>query len=168
MILVAVNYLVFKIFVKGDFVEAFYQVPILYVGVFLNSLVSFFGGIYIALEKTKKIGMSSLAGAVINITLNVLFIHYLGLYAASISTVISYFAILLYRAHDLKKFILIPYNKKTIVKGMASLLVVIAVSYLNSLVSCVIAFSLALGYNVVVNKYLLTVLKTEIKGKFKK
>ena len=96
--LIAVTPIIFKVLVKGDYGTAFFQVPILYFGIFFNSLVNFYSGIYIALKRTKQVGYSSVAGAAINALINIFLIGKIGLYAASISTAVSFLVIAVYRA----------------------------------------------------------------------
>lgn len=154
-ILIAFNYIVFKLFVRGDFNDAFLQVPILYVGVFVNSLVSFYGAIYISIAKTKNIGISSVIGALLNIVINVVLIKKIGLYAASISTVVSYLVILYFRIQDLKQYIKLVYNKRTIIVGLMVLILIITISYFNNLITCIISIILAFIYNLKENMYVI-------------
>lgn len=105
LVLIAVTPIIFRVLVKGNYGAAFLQVPILYFGIFFNSFVNFYSGIYIALKRTKQVGYSSIAGAVINVLINVFFIEKIGLYAASISTALSFLVITVYRAVDLLSLI---------------------------------------------------------------
>lgn len=118
LFLIAATPLIFKILVRGDYGVAVYQVPILYVGIFFNSFVNFYSGIYIALKRTKQVGISSLVGALLNLIINILFVRQIGIYAASISTAISFFIIAIYRAYDLNKVIKIEYQFGSILLGM--------------------------------------------------
>lgn len=154
-LLIAGNYIVFKLLVDLNYYEAFFQVPILYLGVFVNCLVSFFGGIYIALAKTKNIGISSIIGAILNAAINLCLIRNVGLYAASISTVISYTAILAVRLKELKKYMPVLFNKKKIIISLFVLTGIIIISLFNSFLSCVVAISISITYNLRFNKYLI-------------
>lgn len=75
-----------------------------FLGVFSSCIVPFYGGIYVAKQKTNNVGWSSLVGAILNIIINVLMIRKIGLFAASISTVVSFIIIAIYRTWDLKKY----------------------------------------------------------------
>ena len=70
LILIAVSPFIFNIFINKQYDEAFIQVPILFFGAFFNSIVSFYGGIYIAIKKTNQVGISSALGAILNILIN--------------------------------------------------------------------------------------------------
>lgn len=152
LLLTTFSPIMFDFFVDDKYSEAYWQMPILFWGVLFNSLVAFYGSIYIALKETKNIAASSLIGAAINILINIIFIRFIGLYAASISTVCSYFIILLYRYYDIKKIIALDYNYKQIIIGYLAFGIVTIICYINSIYSMIIAVLIAVIYNVKFNK----------------
>lgn len=149
--LIAVTPIIFKVLVKGDYGTAFFQVPILYFGIFFNSLVNFYSGIYIALKRTKQVGYSSVAGAAINALINIFLIGKIGLYAASISTAVSFLVIAVYRAVDLNKVIEIKYNKREIVIGMSCFLVAAVCLNQSNMLKIATCFLFAIVYNITQN-----------------
>ncbi|KJJ70743.1 MULTISPECIES: oligosaccharide flippase family protein [Clostridia] len=146
---------IFRLLVKGSYGGAFFQVPILYVGIFFNSFVSYYSGIYIAMKRTKEVGESSIAGALLNIIINIILIKEIGLYAASISTALSFAVIVLYRAYDLNKVINIKYNIKDITIGLLFFIVSSMMLYYQSIWSTVICLILAILYNLRYNLILI-------------
>lgn len=160
--LIAITPIIFTILVKGNYTEAFYQVPILYFGIFFNSLVNFYSGIYIALKRTKQVGYSSVAGAIINAAINILLIQKWGLYAASISTAVSFFVIVIYRAIDLGRVITIKYNFTEILVGIFWFMAASVCLRYNTIFSIAICWAFAIIYNLVYN---LQIVK-KILGKF--
>ena len=151
LFLIAFTPLLFQILVKGEFTDAINQVPILYAGAFFNSLVNFYSGIYIAFKRTKQVGISSIVGAVINIAINIILISQIGLYAASISTAVSFMVIALCRAYDLNKVIKIQYDVKNIIVGIfvffiSGVMLMFNIWWLN-----IITILIAVIYNVVYN-----------------
>ncbi|MCH4192002.1 MAG: oligosaccharide flippase family protein [Butyrivibrio sp.] len=116
LILISATPILYGILIRGSYEAAYDQMSLLYIGVFLSSISSFFGSIYIAQKATKEVGISSLIGAVINCIVNIAMIHWAGLYAASVSTIVSYLILTLYRGTDVKKrgFADIKYNIKHI------------------------------------------------------
>lgn len=146
--LIAITPIIFKVLIKGNYGDAFFQVPILYFGIFFNSLVNFYSGIYIALKRTKQVGYSSVAGAIINAAINILLIGKIGLYAASISTAISFLVIAVYRAIDLDKVIKIEYNRKEILLGMLAFIFSAICLNENSLWTIALCWCFALVYNI--------------------
>lgn len=165
LVLIAVTPLVFNFLVNQQFEEAYMQVPILYFGVFFNSIVQFYAGIYIAYKRTKQVGMSSAVGAVINLVVNLLFVKTIGLYAASISTAISYLAIVLFRAYDLNRVIKIKYYIGRIGVGLVAFMLSAALSYRHtwwSILGCVV---IATIYNLFMNHTIILSFITMIKRK---
>lgn len=155
LILIAVTPLVFKILVNQQFEEAYAQVPILYFGVFFNSIVQFYAGIYIAYKRTKQVGISSAVGAVINLVVNLMFVKTIGLYAASISTAVSYLAIVLFRAYDLNKVIRIKYHIGRICVGLVAFVLSAVFSYQHTGLSVCVCVVIAIVYNLSMNRDIL-------------
>jgi len=111
-IIIASMPVLFKLLIKGDYDEAYYQMPILCYGIFFSGMAVFLGGIYLAYKETKSVGITTFAAAVINIVVNLSLIHFIGIYAASISTLVSYMALYFFRAKDVKRFVNISYDLK--------------------------------------------------------
>lgn len=155
ILIISMTPLFYKIFVNEAYFEAYNQTGILYYGVFFNSIICFFSGIYIALNKTKQVGYSSIGGAVINIIINLLLIKYIGLYASSISNILSYLTIVIYRANDIKKYVDMKYNYRNIITGITCLVVCSIFYYIKNIYCFIIIFIISLIYNLYYNKYIL-------------
>lgn len=119
---------VFSILINEKFIESYNQIPILMLAGMFNILVSFVGSIYVAKKITKEIAKTSIFAAIINIVINIIFIKKIGLYAASISTLIAYMAMCIYRFIDSKKYVNFKFNKK-VVYTMIFLLVFSTIIY---------------------------------------
>lgn len=168
LLMITFTPLLFEILIKGEYGDAIKQVPILYFGVFFNSFVNFYSGIYIAFKRTKQVGISSVIGAVINIVINVMLISRLGLFAASISTAFSFCAIVLYRAYDLSKVIKIRYNKREIAIGIILLGCSGFMLYIGTFSCMLVCFVLAMIYNIKMNKYIILQIMKKAKAKLKR
>ena len=147
LFMVAITPLVFDLLVNGGYGAAMKQVVFLYFGVFFNSFVSYYSGIYLALKRTKQVGISSIVGAILNFIINLILINKIGLYAASISTVISFLVIVLYRAYDLNKVIKIKYNFKNILIGMIYFIFASVLLFKGKNWNILICYILAIVYN---------------------
>lgn len=164
LLMIALTPLAFMILVKGDYGHAMYQVPILYFGVFFNSFVNFYSGIYIAFKRTKQVGYSSVMGAVLNAVINITLISKIGLYAASVSTALSFMVIALYRAYDLRNVVKIDYSFKNIAAGIFCFVLSGVCLYLNSIPAMIICWVLAAAYNILKNRtMMLAIIKKFIK-----
>lgn len=108
--LVAVLPVLFAVLVKGDYGDAYIQIPILLMASFFFSLTGYLGGIYVAYMKTKSVGITTAVSAVCNLVINLTLIHFIGLYAASVSTLVSYILLTVYRMIDVQRFVKIKYD----------------------------------------------------------
>lgn len=142
----------FKILIKGSYEGAYNQMPILICGIFFSCLSSCYGSIYIALKKTKFIGITSVIGAVLNLAINILLINKLGLYAASLSTVISYCIIYFSRVVQLKKYIHMQLNWKRNFISFTVLLLVCIIYYFKNPYANAIVFVISSGLFIILNK----------------
>lgn len=113
-LLIVATPVLFVILVRGDYSEAYNQIPILFLGMFFFSMSSFLSGVYVAYKKTKSVGFTTLAAAACNLIINFALINWIGLYAASLSTLISFFLLFIFRMINARKFVKIKYNYKHI------------------------------------------------------
>jgi len=104
-LLIAATPLLFRILVKGDYSEAYYQIPILFLAMFFFSMSTFLGGIYVAYMRSKSVGITTTIAAVVNLVTNIATIRWIGLYAASGSTLVAYLFLFIYRVIDVQKII---------------------------------------------------------------
>lgn len=112
LLLIAATPVIFSLLINDSYGEAYNQIPVLYVAVFLSCISSFLGSIYIARKSTTSVGVSSIIGAIINCVVNVSLIRFIGLYAASLSTIVSYTVLVVYRMIDVRRkgYAVIEYN----------------------------------------------------------
>ena len=156
---------VFPILINSSYNEAFIYIPILAIGVVFNVGVSLYSSIYIAKKMTKQVAATSVMGAIINIVVNVLLIKFIGLWAACISTMISYFVMMIYRHFDLKKYIKIKYEKGIFIKTILIFAFAIVLYYQKNMILNIINLVVVSLYAFFINKkFLLGILK----GVFKK
>jgi len=133
LLLIAASPVLFKILIRGNYELAYDQMPLLYIGVFLSCISSYFGSIYIAKKATKAVGISSAIGAVINAVVNLSMVHWAGLYAASVSTIVSYLVLVVYRTRDVEKkdFVHIDYKKGHILICLSLIVLCSVLCYLK-------------------------------------
>lgn len=165
---IAVMPFVFGILVNEKFEESYYQIPILILGSVFNILVSFLGSVYVAKKLTKEIAKTSIIAAIINIVVNIALINQIGLYAASISTVIAYFAMFIYRWIDVKKYVSIKTNKALIAVLSVSFLVAIITYYLKMKIISIVALLAVIIIAIYINKDSAKYLTEIVKKRFKK
>lgn len=137
-ILIAATPLLFKLLIKGDYAEAYVQIPILFFAMFFYSMSSFLGGIYVAYKATKSVGVTTMISAVLNLVIDLAAIKFIGIYAASLSTLISYLLLFIFRLTDVQKLVKLRYQP-------AHLLLVLA----PMVVECVLCAQQSLLFNCV-------------------
>ena len=127
--MIAVMPFVFPLLVNHSYDEAFYYIPILVLGSVFNVVICLYSAVYIAKKMTKQVAMTSIIGAVINLVVNLVLIHFIGLFAAALSTAISYFVMMMYRHFDLKKYMTITYEKGLVIKTVLIFVFAIVLYY---------------------------------------
>lgn len=151
-VLIAATPILFLLFIRGDYGESYYQMPILYFAVLFSCFSYYYGGIHIALKKTKSLGITSAAGAIINLIIDLLFIKQIGLYAASISTLVSQFAICVFRFIEVRKLKTIKYNWKRIGLCLSVLIIMCVLCYQRNLYLDIINIICGVIFAVILNK----------------
>lgn len=109
-LLIAATPILFSVLIRGDYEDAYYQMPILFLAMFFYSMTSYLGGIYVAYKDTKSVGVTTVAAAVCNLVVDVSLIKFIGLYAASGSSLISYLLLFIYRLLDIQKIVKVKYK----------------------------------------------------------
>lgn len=100
----------FPLLIRGDYAEAYNHMPILFLAMFFYSLCSYLGGIYVAYKDIKSVGITTMIAAVVNLVVDIALINWIGLYAASCSTLISYLLLFVFRVFDIRKTVKIEYS----------------------------------------------------------
>lgn len=118
--------LVFPLLINEQYNQAYTQIPILMLAVLFQVIVGLYSVIYVALKKSTEIAKTSFWAAVINIGVDVVLIKFIGLYAASISTLVAYATMSVYRYFHIKKYVNVPLHKKGVYLFIA---VMVCVSY---------------------------------------
>ena len=165
---IAVMPFAFNILINEKFAEAYYQIPILILGSVFNILVSFVGSIYVAKKLTKEIAKTSVISAVINIFVNIVLIKSIGLYAASISTVIAYALMFIYRWIDVKKYVKFNVNKILMFALTIMYSITIFTYYLKNTMISLVVIVIVVVFAIIANLNSVSYLKQIVKDKIKK
>lgn len=142
-LLIAGTPIMFWLLIRGDYAEAYYQMPLLILAMFFFVMSSFFGGIYIAHKRTANVGLTTVIAAVINLSIDLIFVNKIGIWAGSISTLVAYFVLYIYRMFNIQKFQPIHVNYLKQILQIAGLVVMLAMCYMQNKVLNVI--NMALG-----------------------
>lgn len=111
--ILSVVFLLFSFVFDSRYYTGYLYVPVLLTAAIAASQMQFCGGIQIGLKKTYENGMTTMAGAVVNLAVNMAMIRYWGLFAASGSTLIANLAVAWLRKWRLRKVVRFRLEKKT-------------------------------------------------------
>lgn len=142
----------FPLFINAKFQEAYQYIPFLVLGTVFNVAICLYSQVYLAKKLSKQVASTAILGAIINIVINVLFIKKIGLYAAALSTAISYFVMMIYRHIDLKKYIHITLEKGLALKTIILFTFAITLYYQNKLYLNILNLMVVSIYAVLINK----------------
>ena len=144
---------IYPIMINKNYWEGYYQVPIMIIGSIFNIVVGLISTIYVAKKNTKAIASTSVVSAIINIAVHLMLIKFIGLYAASISTLTAYFIMSIYRLYDLKKrYFAINIEKKFILLTVVALIPILIAYYLQNIILQIIALLIAIIYAYMINR----------------
>lgn len=144
--------IMFRIFVRGDYIKGFDYIWILLLAMYFDCLAKFYSGLFTALKKTDVMAVSTLIAAIVNLVVNIALIKFIGLYAAAGSTLLADMVLVFIRKIKLKEYIELRSDYRAIgIKVVIAVAVIILSSYDNWLrigASIIIAG----GYALIVNK----------------
>lgn len=152
LIVIAITPFLFPLIINAKFKEAYNQIPLLMLASLFNVGVGLVSVIYVAKKRSLDISKTSFIAAVINLVVNLLLIKKLGLYAASISTIVAYLTMFIYRAADCKKYV----NFKMDIKMLATLGIMFTLTfvafYINNIITNILMLIGVILFTVIYNK----------------
>lgn len=144
---------VYPIMINEKFSDGYNLVPIMMLGCIFNVVVGLISTIYVAKKNTKAIANTSIVSAVINITVNLCLIKFIGLYASTIANLTAYFVMSVYRLYDLKKkYFEIKIDRTFIIATILVLIPILIAFYSNNMILYVIGLAIAVVYAYIINR----------------
>lgn len=128
--ILACNFILFDYVFDTRYYEASLYTPILVTSVIFYTLSQFFGGIQISLKRPKANSVTTIIGAIVNLTVHIALVNMIGLYAAVISTITANVVITVARVYMLRKDIVFHVEKKVLLLALLYLYFAI-MCYLN-------------------------------------
>ena len=161
--------ILFKVLINRNYIEAYMLIPIPMLASICQVIVGLISVVYIAKNDTKAIANTAILSAVVNITIHLGLIKFIGLYAAVISTFVSYFVFAIYRSYDVsKKYIKLKYDYKKLSLLFIITAIVLICYYLNTAYSKIIMMIISLLYFIVINNSAFKTMKQIVSKKLKK
>ena len=158
---------VFELLIKDSYREAYKYVPILLLANIFSVFIGLIGSIYVAKKMTKEVAKTTMIAAIINLTIDIALIKVIGIYAAAISTLVSYMLLAIYRYIDVQKYVKVKIPIKNIVVNSIIFILVVVLYLYNNIALNVINLLLCILYAIIVNKELLIEFKKVIGKKVK-
>lgn len=103
-VLILLTKVLARILYKNQFYAAWQYVPYLLISILFGVLCGVLGGVYTATKDSKKLGSSTVIGAVINIIAGFVLSLIIGPMGAALGTLLSYVVVWIIRLWDVKKY----------------------------------------------------------------
>lgn len=165
LIIISVIPFVYRIMVDSQYADGYFQVPILMIAVLCQVVCGLYSTIYLAAKKTTESAKTAFLAAIINIVVDILLIKVIGLYAASISTLVAYFSMAVYRYFDSKKYIKMVLNFKILMSTILIAFLDILIVYYNHTITSAINVLIVIVYSCLLNKNMIQSCLIMVKNK---
>lgn len=142
---------VFPYLVNAKYGEAYSQIIILMYAMLFRVFQGLYSCVYIAMKNSKKVATTSIASALINITVDIILIRFIGLYAASISTLVAFGIMAILRYFDINKYVNMKIDKKVLFSTFIIGSVLIITYYSNIMIVNIIIALLVTLYAFLIN-----------------
>ena len=158
---------VFKFFIKEQFANAYFQIPIYMVAGLFSVIVGLYSVIYIAVKKTSEIAKTSILAGIINIAVNISLIHFVGLYAASISSAVAYIVMAIYRSIDSRKYITQKINYASVLLSFVMLCIAFLSYYKGNTIIRIFVAAISVAYAAIINSEFINKIALALKQKIR-
>ena len=112
----------FKLLIKQDYRESYNYIPLLVLGALICGIANYYSCIYSALLVPQKIMKTTLIAGIVNVLIDLVLVHFIGVYAAIISTIIAFSIMLVMRHLDIIKLIKITVSPLAVLYFVTSFL----------------------------------------------
>lgn len=167
LLIISILPFIFNIFIKKDYVEAFNYIPLLVIALYYGNMAGFYGTLFTAFKESKLIGKSTIVGAIVNLVIHLSLIHFINIYAAIISTLLSNYVVCLYRKVKLKDYVTLhplkDYYLSIFMLIMVTVLYLLKNTWLN-----ILSLIIVVVYVYVTNKDLISDIKNLLFNKVKR
>ena len=161
LLIISILPFIFDIFIKKDYVAAYEYIPLLVIALYYGNMAGFYGTIFTAFKESKTIGKSTVCGAIVNLVVHLGLIHFIGIYAAIISTFVSNYVVAIYRKTKLKDYVTLK-PLKNYYLAIFMLVLVAGLYYLKNTYVNILSLLLVLVYVFIANKKLIIDIKKMI------
>lgn len=168
ILLISSIFVLFQVLVNDKFDQAYNLIPILILSSIFSMLSANLSAIYISLKKTKEIAVSTIICAFLNLLTHLLLINKIGLFAASLSTLISFFLLFIIRFFNIRKYVFITIHHNILFQYGALFMICTICYYINNFYLNIINLVFMFLLLCIINKSELRNILEFIKEKLKK
>lgn len=147
---------VYPILINEQYSSGYYQVPILMIAVLFQVVCGLYSVIYLAVKKSAESAKTALYAAIINVVVDVVLIKMIGLYAASVSTLVAYATMAICRYFDTQKYVKMLFNKRLLVVTIIVAIVDFGCVMYNNLFITILNFFIVVIYAIWSNSELIS------------
>lgn len=94
---------IFSVLVNEKFDEAYGLIPLYLIAVFFNAVIGMISAVYLVENETKKVAVSTVVAAIINLSVDLILVNFIGIYAAPVSSICGYATISIWRLIDINR-----------------------------------------------------------------
>lgn len=142
---------VFPIMVNAKYSAAYNQILILMYAMLFRVLVGLYSCVYVAQKNAKKIAYTSISAAIINITVDLILINKIQVFAASLSTLVAFLSMFIVRYIDVNKTVHMRIKKPIAIGSILLSIMLIGTYYCNNKVIQFVALCITALYAVLTN-----------------
>lgn len=153
-VIICSSYFIFKFLFSVEYVGAYAHAAILVFATLFSFISQFLGGILVGLKQVKKLGTTTVIAAITNLGINFLLIKGIGLYAASISTLVCYIVLFIIRFQIVNSEIAIHFKAKTVCVFFM-FVIMFVLYFIDSFVIRIISFLFSIIFFLLFNKNLI-------------
>lgn len=146
---------IYPLLVNVKYSDGYNQVLILMYAMLFRVLVGMYSCIYIATKQSKKVAITSISAAVINLLCDLLLVNKIGLYAASISSLIAFSIMFIIRFVDVNRTVKMRIERKIACISFLVGAIVMGAFYSNRLVIYLISLFVTVAYAIFANRSLI-------------
>lgn len=165
LLIIAILPLAYDMLIGNEYIESYNYIPLLLYANSWNVLIGLIGGIYVAKKRTKEIANTTIMSAIINIIIHIVIIKKVALYAACISTLVSYMLMGIYRYIDCKKYVKVKLDIKNFILFSFIFLISSILYFQNNMLSNFINIVIVMVYFFTINRKILSSIWTTLNKK---
>lgn len=130
IVLLLMGRMIFAILISNKFNMAYYHLPVLSIALLFLCISQFYGGIYVGLKNSKELGWTSAVAAIFNLIIDLVLVNTIGIFAASISTLVAYVVLSAIRFIMIRRVCSISYRIKEVITTVIAIIIAFVESYL--------------------------------------